>query len=292
MRIGAIDIGTNAVRLVVKEVNHFRKTYHSHKVCYTRVPIRLGEDVFTGGRIEKKKVKALQQTMLAFKQLMEATEVVEFRAMSTSAMREAENGKEVLRQLKKSTGVDIELISGEEEAEMIMSNFATMDLDRDQHYLYIDVGGGSTEISLILNGDILRSQSFRIGTVRLLRNKVKKSEWKALRAFCDEIDNNYAGVIGIGTGGNINRLFKMAGRTQGESIYVEDIERQREHISSYTYKERLFLLKLKPDRADVIIPAADIFIEVMNTAGVIEMLVPKIGLSDGVILKMFDQMRG
>lgn len=290
MRIGAIDIGSNAVRLIIKEVKHFEQHYESYKICYTRVPIRLGADVFVTGRISETKRDQLAKTMRAFRLLMEVQGVKQFRACSTSAMREASNGKEVLDYMRSESQVDVELLSGEEEAEAIMANFATQRLIPGRKYAYIDVGGGSTEVSLILDGERLVSQSFRIGTVRLLYNKVDSAEWDRLRTFMDDLKAEHGEMIGIGTGGNINRIFKEAGKNQLMDMSIDEIAKVKETMESYSYDERIFLLKLKPDRADVIIPAAEIYLEAMKHAGIQYINVPKLGLSDGLIMNIFKVM--
>ena len=290
MRIGAIDIGSNAVRLIIKEVRHFGNEYESFKVCYTRVPIRLGSDVFTKGHITETKRNQLAKTMQAFKLLMEVQGVKDFRACSTSAMREAKNGKDVIAYMKSESDVDVELLSGDEEAEAILANFATQRLVPGQKYAYIDVGGGSTEISVIKDGERIVSRSFRIGTVRLLFDRVNPKEWDEMRVFCDALLEKHGEMIGIGTGGNINRIYKEAGKTQLTNITVDEIEGVKKVMESYTFDERIFLLKLKPDRADVIIPAAEIYLESMRHAGIKQMNVPKLGLSDGLIMNMFNKL--
>jgi exopolyphosphatase/guanosine-5'-triphosphate,3'-diphosphate pyrophosphatase len=290
MRFGAIDIGTNAVRLIIKEVRHYDGNYESFKICYTRVPIRLGADVFTRGDISREKQEQLMNCMRAFKILLEVQKVEGYRACSTSAMREASNGKEVVDYIRSESGVELEVLSGEEEAEALMINFRTQRLNPQQLYLFIDVGGGSTEFSLIRNGERIHAESFKIGTVRELHAKVDPNEWVRLEAFAKQVADHHEEVIGIGTGGNINRIYKEAGKTQLTHITREEILQVRNYMDTYSYEERIHLLKLKPDRADVIIPAADIYLRSMEHAGVNTMLVPKLGLSDGLILRMFNQL--
>jgi exopolyphosphatase/guanosine-5'-triphosphate,3'-diphosphate pyrophosphatase len=289
MRFGAIDIGTNAVRLIIKEVHHFEENYRSFKVCYTRVPIRLGADVFTIGEIGAEKQKQLLQTMRAFKLLMEVQGVKQYRACSTSAMREATNGIAVVDYIRRESEVALEVLSGEDEAEALMANFRTQQLDPKQLYLFIDVGGGSTEFTLIRNGERLLSKSFKIGTVRELYGKVDPLQWVQLEKFARQVAEHKETVIGIGTGGNINRIYKEAGKTQLSTISPAEIYAVKEYVARHSYEERIHNLNLKPDRADVIIPAADIYLRSMSYAGVDQMIVPKIGLSDGLILRMFSQ---
>lgn len=292
MRFGAIDIGTNAVRLIVKEVRRFEDSYQSFKICYTRVPIRLGSDVFTTGEISEEKLNQLCDTMKAFRLLMGVQNVKSYRACSTSAMREASNGEEVVQYLRNETGVDLEILSGADEADALMANFRTQKLNPHQLYLFIDVGGGSTEFTLLRDGQRIMARSFKIGTVRELHGKVPPGEWERLKEFADLVASHEEPVIGIGTGGNINRIYKEAGKTQLARLTVDEIRSVRDYMASYSYEKRIQLLKLKPDRADVIIPAADIYLESMIHAGVKEMIVPKLGLSDGLILRLFKEMEG
>jgi exopolyphosphatase/guanosine-5'-triphosphate,3'-diphosphate pyrophosphatase len=254
------------------------------------VPIRLGADVFTQGEIGKVKQGQLLNTMKAFKLLMEVQGVVDYKACSTSAMREAGNGAEVVDFIKAESGVALEILSGEDEAEALMANFRTQNLHPDQLYLFIDVGGGSTEFSLIRNGERLAAESFKIGTVRELHGKVDPDQWVKLREFADGIASRNEKVIGIGTGGNINRIYKEAGKTQLSLLSVNEILRVKEYMEGFSYEERIHIVKLKPDRADVIIPAADIYLESMKHAGISDIIVPKLGLSDGLILRMFNQL--
>lgn len=291
MRYGAIDIGTNAVRLIIKEVHRMEDSLRSFKVCYTRVPIRLGADVFTVGEIGEEKREALLNTIKAFRLLMEVQGVSEYRACSTSAMREAKNGKEIIDYIRSESGVDVEIISGQEEAEALMANFKTQRLDPNQHYLFIDVGGGSTEFTLIKGRQRLLSKSFKIGTVRTLLGKVDQAQWSELAVFAKRIKDMDIDVIGIGTGGNINRIYKEAGKTQLRPINRAEIQSVKNYIEGYSYDERIHKLKLKPDRADVILPAADIYLRSMELAGVDQMLVPKLGLSDGLILGMIAELK-
>ncbi|NNC84385.1 MAG: exopolyphosphatase [Flavobacteriales bacterium] len=291
MRFGAIDIGTNAVRLIIKEVHEFEGSFRSFKICYTRVPIRLGADVFSSGAISRTKQNQLLQTLQAFKLLMEVQGVIEYRACSTSAMREAENGSEVVQYIRSESNVNLEILSGEDEAEALMANFRTQNLDPEQLYLFIDVGGGSTEFSLIRNGERILARSFKIGTVRELYGKVDPDEWTRLKEFASKIKQMDEKVIGIGTGGNINRIYKESGKTQLSNISPQEILKVKHWLLDHSYEERIHKLKLKPDRADVIIPAADIYLDSMLFAGVEEMIVPRLGLSDGLILRMFNDMR-
>lgn len=290
MKLAAIDIGSNAVRLLIEEaIKTGRKEHYFKKISLTRVPIRLGEDVFTDGHISEDKAKKLVKAMKAFRFLMEANDVEIFRACATSAMREAINGKEVQKLIKKDAKLDVELISGEEEADLIFSNFdnSNVELDKTKRYLYIDVGGGSTEVTLIKRGERVDSYSFRLGSVRLLKDNVPEFVWddackKIRRMVKDEKD-----VIAIGTGGNINRIFKESRHRFGEYLKVTEITRVITEIEAYNYEDRIRILKLKPDRADVIVPAGKIYTTFMKAGNSKMMIVPKVGLSDGIISRLF-----
>lgn len=289
MILAAIDIGSNAVRLLIEEVvitgeneQYFRK------ISLTRVPLRLGEDVFSKGYISKDKSKKLVKTLKAFRYLMEVNDVKHFRACATSAMREAENGKEIRQLIKSKANIDLEIIRGYDEAELILANFNTANLLTDQTYLYIDVGGGSTEVSVLKNNKKIKSKSFKLGTVRLLKGKVNNSIWDEAKEWVNdlEIDEN---VIAIGTGGNINRIYKESVHSFGAKIKYDEIESIVNHIASFSFEERIKKLKLKPDRADVIIPAGKIYLSFMKHVKASEMLVPKVGLADGIIYNLFQK---
>ncbi|NNE56436.1 MAG: exopolyphosphatase [Flavobacteriales bacterium] len=287
MKFAAIDIGSNAVRLLVEEVFLENDDYHIEKVSFTRVPIRLGSDVFEDGKISEFKSNQLLKTMTAFSHLMDVHQVHGYRACATSAMREAENNTDVIEAVKEKAGIDIEVIDGEQEAELIFANFFTSKVDPDGDYLYIDVGGGSTECTLIKGGDRVTSKSFKIGTVRMLKGKVSKKDWVAARSWIQDLVEKEDNLVAIGTGGNINRIFKEAGKKYYETISDEQIEYIYDYIKSFSYDQRITKLRLKPDRADVIIPAAEIYYNFMRFADIKEMIVPKVGLSDGIILQQF-----
>ncbi len=262
------------------------------KTSLIRVPIRLGEDVFGNGAIGNAKRDQLIKSLKAFRLLTEVYGVHYLRCCATSAMREATNGKEVLARVEMESGVHIETIDGRTEADLIMSTFWTQDLLKDRNYLYIDVGGGSTELTWIENGKRKRSSSFKIGTVRSLQKKVKESEWDAAAEFLAEVRNANESLIAIGTGGNINRIFKENKNSFGEPLSRMDIRMQRDRIASYSFEDRVKVLRLRPDRADVIIPAADIFLRVMEEAGIEEVFVPKVGLADGIVYDLYTKQYG
>ena len=288
MRYGAIDIGSNAVRLMVKEIREDADGLHSDKVAYTRIPIRLGSDVFGAGRIGPGKQAALTMAIQGFKSLLEAMEVVRYRACATSAMREAENGNQVVQAVRDATGVTIEIIKGGEEADLIFSNFSVSLLDRDRDYLYIDVGGGSTELTFIRRGERLASRSFRIGSVRLLKGKVSPEVWAGMASWCRQWmeEHGLQQVMAIGTGGNINQLSKLARGLRREPIPFDRLVSLCGEISEMTCTERMNRYGLKPNRADVIEPAGRIYLDAMSLVGAEFIEVPKVGLGDGMILQM------
>jgi len=287
LRFGAIDIGSNAVRLLIADIIEDDSNLIIKKLSLTRVPIRLGASVFDTGNISSSKAKKLAKTMKAFKYLMEVYDVKDWRACATSAMREAENSEEVMSKVKAYSGIDIEIINGQTEANLIFSTFKTQKLNPLQTYLYIDVGGGSTEISLLKNGKRVNGRSFKIGTVRLLKKKVKPELWEEMRTWVGKIIGVEKNILAIGTGGNVNRLFKMSGLAYGELLEFSKLEALHKSVKSMSLRDRIIKLRLRPDRADVIVPAGDIYLEVLRKAGITQMSVPKIGLSDGIALYLY-----
>ncbi len=290
-KFAAIDIGTNAMRLLIANVIEDDGETYFKKASLTRMPIRLGEDVFEHGEIRKKRKKNLLNIITAFDLLMKANDVVRYRACATSAMREAKNGKKVIETIQKETGVEIELISGDEEAEIIRSTQIKNLLKTGKHWLFVDVGGGSTEITLFENDNVVKSHSFKIGTIRMLKNRVKKSELKALHSWLTEIKNKNLNVKAIGSGGNINKIFKFAQKKEGKVLYYDELKEIYSNINQYSYEERMKILGFNHDRADVIIPAAEIFLKIMKEAGIGQVFVPKIGLADGIIQLEYKKFR-
>jgi exopolyphosphatase / guanosine-5'-triphosphate,3'-diphosphate pyrophosphatase len=291
VKIAAIDIGSNAIRLLIEEIRMSDGNYHIEKVSLTRVPVRLGEDVFTKGKISKEKCRQLVKTMRAFWYLMDVHNVEHFRACATSAMREAKNKKEVIAQIKKEAYIDIEILTGDEEANLIFSNYFAQNINHRGNYLYIDVGGGSTELSLIKSGKLIKSKSFDVGTVRMLSKAVDKTVWTKARHWIQSEIEATRELTAIGTGGNINTIFKIQGKKPAETISKDEIEKQYEFLKSHTLEQRIIALKMKPDRADVIIPACEIYLRMMSYSNVCKMLVPKIGLGDGIILDIFNNWK-
>lgn len=288
----AIDIGSNAVRLLVGEVIERKDHPVVKKQTLLRVPIRLGEDVFDTGAISNAKRDQLIKSLKSFRLLIEVYGVKDMRCCATSAMREATNSQEVMDLVEMQSGVTIEVISGKIEADLIVNTFAIQDLLLDRSYLYIDVGGGSTELTLLEKGKRVKSASFSIGTVRSLKNKVEPGAWEQMHEFLAGLPAQHGTLTAIGTGGNINRIFKENGNSFGEPLHRNDIRRHRNRIASYSYKDRVDLLRLRPDRADVIIPAADIFLSVMGSADIEEVFVPKLGLADGIVYALYMEHRG
>ncbi len=292
MKLAAIDIGSNAIRLLIEEVRQFNGNIRIDKVSLTRVPVRLGEDVFTTGRISEERIRQLVKTMRAFWYIMDVHQVEIFRACATSAMREAKNSEAVLKTIEREANFKVEILSGQSEAELIFSNYFAQNLNSKGNYLYIDVGGGSTEITLIRSGKKIKGKSFPVGTVRMLAGKVQKNVWKDIHQWLSSMQKNSGKIVAIGTGGNVNTLFKLQGKKPQELITFQEIKSLFDQLSAVDLDERIFTFKLRPDRADVILPACEIYLRIMETAKIKQMLVPKVGLSDGIILKMAEDLKG
>ena len=262
------------------------------KISLVRVPIRLGEDTFGDGRIGDAKRDQLIKSLRAFRLLIDVHGVNYYRVCATSAMREASNATEVMDRIEIETGVHIEVINGKTEAELIVNTFWTQDLLKERRYLYIDVGGGSTELTWLDRGRRERGASFKIGTVRSLKGKVRDSEWDTMRSFVHDLRHEHGALMAVGTGGNINRIFKENGNLFGEPLRRDDIRKQRDRIAGFSFEDRVKLLRLRPDRADVIVPAAEIFLRVLEEAGIDEIFVPKVGLADGIIYDLYMKRLG
>jgi exopolyphosphatase/guanosine-5'-triphosphate,3'-diphosphate pyrophosphatase len=286
LKYGAIDIGTNAARLLVGEVTTENGHSFVKKISYTRIPLRLGEEVYDDGKITKKKASDFVKSIKAFRLISEIFEVKELRACATSAMREASNGLKIQELIKEETGVDIEIISGNEEADLIFGTFFLLDFDKNISFIVIDVGGGSTEISVFEKGERVASKSFEIGTIRLLKEKVDEGIWKDIHSWIEiHVDLKTDHQI-FATGGNINKVHKMLGAQHMESISVQKIKKLRDEINELNIDQRVEKFQLKPDRADVIVPAMDIYMYIMQELKCKNIIVPKIGLSDGMIYDM------
>ncbi len=288
-KYAAIDIGSNAVRLLVANVIITKNKVKFKKASLVRVPIRLGEDVFVKGEISKRNEQRLIDAIMGFKYLMKAYEVEKYMAVATSAMREAKNGKEIVKKIEKLTGIHIRIIDGATEAELIAATDLEDLLEQNRNYLYVDVGGGSTEFSIFKNGKKEDSKSFRLGTVRLLNDMVDKKEWDKAEKWVKDKTKDLDKVYLIGSGGNINKLFKMSGKAPGNPLSKTWLDAQYKFLKSFDYEDRIKELDLNPDRADVIIPATKIYRRAMQWAGADKIYVPKIGLSDGMIKYQYAQ---
>lgn len=283
MKFGAIDIGTNAARLLVGEVTKEDGHFFVNKVSYTRVPLRLGEDVFGSGRISKKKAEHFIKTMKAFSLIAEIFEVKDLRACATSAMREATNSKVIRQKILNETGLEIDVISGDEEADLIFGTFFLLDIDKTVPFMVIDVGGGSTEISVFEKGERVASKSFEIGTLRLLKGKTRKTIWEEMQDWLEQhCDLNEVHTV-YATGGNINKAHKLLGAGHMEPISYTKLLELKEELEPLTLRQRMDRFQLKPDRADVLVPALDIYCYIMKKLNCQEIVVPKIGLSDGIV---------
>ncbi len=287
-KLAAIDIGSNAIRLLIQNVieEPDKKTLFK-KSSLIRVPVRLGQDSFTIGEISERNEERMTNTMKAFRLLMDVNGVEDYMACATSAVREANNGYEIVEKIYGASGVKIEVIDGKKEAAIIASTDLKQLIQTDQSYLYIDVGGGSTELTLFAEGKIKLSKSFKIGTVRLLNNMVDESSWKSMEQWIRGNVQDNGPMSIIGSGGNINKLHKMSGRKEGESLSYIWLNSQYHFLQRMSYSDRITQLGLNPDRADVIIPAAKIFLSAAKWSGSKKIHVPKIGLSDGIIKTMY-----
>lgn len=289
MRYAAIDTGSNAVRLLIADVSLNDDTYTFKKNTLIRVPLRLGDDAFINQHISAKKADDLVKTMAAFKNLMDVYKVNDYMACATSAMREAKNGPEIIKRIKEEANLDLEIIHGEREASIIYASHTGIDLDESKNYLYIDVGGGSTELTLFSDGDLIASQSFNIGTIRILDNQDKDESWKEMQDFIRTHTKPFKEIYGVGTGGNINKLFKLSNEKDGEALSYTKLKSLYSYLSSYSLKDRINVLKLNQDRADVIIPACEIYTSVMKWANIKQIYVPSVGMADGIIQTLIEK---
>lgn len=290
MKYAAIDIGSNAIRLLVANVVETKEGLKHKKTSLVRVPIRLGADVFANNNISEKQEKRLISAMKAYRHLMKVHEVEKYRACATSAFREADNGKEIIEKVLDKSGLKIDLISGEEEARIIYSTHIEKLLENNDNILYVDVGGGSTEISLFCDKMLIASKSFKIGTVRLLQGNEAPGSWDEMQNWLKVSLNNQKVDYIVGSGGNINKLIKINNEFTGsisKVISTDQLQVIYENILKYSYEDRVSELGLNPDRADVIIPAAQIFLSVLNWGEIKEIYVPKIGLVDGLVMELY-----
>ncbi len=287
----AIDIGSNAVRLLIKKVKDDENLVSKRldKAMLLRVPLRLGFDVFSLGEVSDTKAVKLRGLMKAFRQLMKIYEVTDYRACATSAMRDAKNGKNIIKKILQDTGIDIEVIDGQEEARMIYNNHVECLEDRTGNYIYVDVGGGSTEINLLANGELIQSLSYNIGTVRMLSNAVKEESWQQMKDDLSRLTADFQSINIIGSGGNINKLYRLADKKdkKEQRLPVSSLRSLYDVLQPLTPEQRMQEFNLKADRADVIVPAAEIFLAIAGIVKAEYVHVPIIGLADGIIDNLY-----
>jgi exopolyphosphatase / guanosine-5'-triphosphate,3'-diphosphate pyrophosphatase len=292
MILGAIDIGSNAARLLITEVVDSNKNdVQFNKLNLIRVPLRLGFDVFEYGEITKPKQNMLFETMKAYAHLMKAYHVEQCIACATSAMRDAKNSNDLIRTVKLETGIEIKVISGDEEASMIYENHIAENLDKQHAYMYIDVGGGSTELTFFDEGVMKYKKSFNIGTIRLLKGLVNESIWDEMKSYIKQNTKTKLPITAIGSGGNINKVFSISKKKEGKPLQLDLLKDYHKEIGSFSIEERIKMYKFREDRADVIVPALQIYINAMRWADITEIYVPKIGLADGLIQKLYSQIK-
>ena len=295
MRLAAIDIGSNAARLLISDVVPSRSGISSHpefiKLALIRVPLRLGFDVFDKGEISASRTDKIIKTIKSYKYLLDVYEVKHLKACATSAMRDAINSEEIIKKITAETGIEIKIISGQEEASLIYENHIAENLNKDESYLYIDVGGGSTELTFFSDAKLVFKESFNIGTIRILKNQVAESQWDEMKEFIKTKTKGYHHVTAIGSGGNINKIFSLSKRKEGKPLSLELLRDYYKEFSILPVSERIALYHLKEDRADVIVPALLIYINVMRWTDTEEIFVPKIGLADGLIHTLYEEVK-
>ena len=289
MRYAAIDIGSNAVRLLIADIIENNKETSFKKNTLVRVPLRLGDDAFLDKKISPKKSEELIKTMQAFRHLMDVYHVEDYMACATSAMREASNGPEIVKRIRTKANINLEIVEGQREANIIYSSHIEQHLERKKNYLYIDVGGGSTELSVFADGELAASRSFNLGGIRILDNQDKEETWTEMKDWVKEQTRTHKNLMGIGTGGNINRLYKMADEKEGVPMTFFKLRSLHAYLTSFSLKDRINVLGLNQDRADVIIPACEIYLTVMKWGGVKQIFVPRVGLVDGIIQLLIEK---
>lgn len=288
MILGAIDIGSNAARLLISETFMYKDgNVDFIKLNLLRIPLRLGFDVFELGYIGDDRRDKFLLTLKAYKTLMDIYGVEHYRACATSAMRDANNGRQIIEKAREETGIEVEIISGKDEANIIFETHIAENLNVNKNYLYVDVGGGSTELTLFSADRLVYKESFNIGTIRLLNNKVSDTQWEQMKTAIKEMVREYAPIEAIGSGGNINKIFSMSKRKDGKPLPLELLKDYYKELSNTTIEERRHLYGFRNDRADVIVPALQIYISVMRWADAQEIYVPKVGLTDGLIRMLY-----
>jgi exopolyphosphatase/guanosine-5'-triphosphate,3'-diphosphate pyrophosphatase len=292
MVLAAIDIGSNAARLLISETSVYKDgTVDYTKLCLLRIPLRLGFDVFDRGFISDERKHRLIETLKAYKILLGVYNVEAYKAFATSAMRDASNGPEILTEILDQTGIRVEIITGQQEASILYETHIAERLGSNKSYLYIDVGGGSTEISLFAKGQTVFKESFNIGTIRMLRDKVTEEQWDRMKWYIKTYTRGYQPVEAIGTGGNINKIFSISKRKEGKPLSLELLKDYYKELSSATMEERKHLYQFRDDRADVIVPALQIYTSIMRWAEADEIYVPKVGLADGLIKVLYNERK-
>ena len=295
LNYAAIDIGSNAVRLLIKSISSDATDKHQFKkILLLRVPLRLGFDIFRDGELSEKKARKLHRLMKAYRHLMKIYDVCAYRACATSAMRDAKNGAEIIRHISRDTGINVEIIGGAEEARIIYSNHLECMADREGAYLYVDVGGGSTEINFLTDGELHSSVSYNIGTVRLLTNKVRDDEWLRMEEDLRKMLSIAPKINIIGSGGNINKIYRMASvkNSVKQRMPVTSVRAVYNQLNTLSVEERIEQYNLKEDRADVIVPAAEIFLRIADIVNATYIHVPIIGLADGIIDELYEKGKG
>ncbi|MER3499144.1 MAG: exopolyphosphatase [Chitinophagaceae bacterium] len=291
MRMAAIDIGSNAARLLISDVVGGEARPEFIKMALVRVPLRLGFDVFDKEQISATKTEKLIKTIKAYKLLLDVYDVKHLKACATSAMRDAINSNDILKKIKTETGIDISIISGDEEASFIYQNHIAENMSRNESYLYIDVGGGSTELTFFSDGKLIFKESFNIGTIRLLKNQVTEAQWDEMKDCIRTKTKGHHHVTAIGSGGNINKIFSLSKRKEGKPLTLDLLRDYYKEFSTLTVEQRVALYHLREDRADVIVPALLVYINVMRWADTEEIYVPKIGLADGLIQSLYEEVK-
>lgn len=289
MRFASVDIGSNAVRFLFCDVYHRNNNYIIKKTSLIRLPIRLGEDVFVSNRISQINIDKLIKSFTAFKNLCEVYDVINYRACATSAMRDSKNGKDVIKLIKKQTNIEIEIITGQQEAELIYETHIAEKIDEKGTFLFMDVGGGSTELTLFSDGTRVISESFQIGTIRLKNDLVKQKQWGELEAWIKKIKKKHSPSLLIATGGNINKIYKLCGLKDYKLLSFEQLNEMITFLNKYSIEERIEKLGLKPDRADVITHAGKIYKTALKHSNIKNIFVPKVGLADGIIQQLFEE---
>jgi exopolyphosphatase/guanosine-5'-triphosphate,3'-diphosphate pyrophosphatase len=291
MKFAAIDIGSNAVRLLLARVFENPDGPFIKKESLVRIPLRLGDDAFLRKIIPQEKINRLSNTMLAFKYLIDAYEPLDYMACATSAMREADNSAKIIHEVSKYSGLKLEVIDGKQEANIIFSTHIEEKLNPDTAYLYIDVGGGSTELTLFHKNQPVEERSFNIGTIRLLNNLVSKKQWNEFKQWTKTHCSNYDKISAIGSGGNINKIFRLSGKKENSPVTYKKLLSISKSIRQYTFEERIYKLGLRPDRADVILPASKIFTSIMRWGNINHIYVPQIGLADGLVHILYQRYK-